>query len=81
MPRLYSDLTDKDVKNIFEVVRQRYSTNTFPTLAMENYITASCEGILKAMSKMGISVLLSYERAQVFGAIGLNDSLINKYFP
>ena len=52
-----------------------------PTKAMENYIKAVCKGILKIMSKMGISTLRSYRGAQVFEAIGLNDSLINKFFP
>ena len=64
---------------VFLVNRKYISMTT--TLAMENYIKASCEGLLKIMSKMGISVLRSYRGAQVFEAIGLNDSLISKYFP
>lgn len=64
---------------VFLVNRKYIDITT--TLAMENYIKAACEGLLKIMSKMGISVLRSYRGAQVFEAIGLNDSLISKYFP
>ena len=49
--------------------------------AIENYINALCKGILKIMSKMGISTLRSYRSAQVFEAIGLDGTLTDKYFP
>jgi len=48
--------------------------------AMENYIKALCKGILKIMSKIGISTLRSYRNGQVFEAVGLNDELIDRYF-
>ncbi len=48
--------------------------------AMENYVRALCKGILKVMSKIGISTLRSYRNGQVFEAVGLNDELINRYF-
>ncbi len=48
--------------------------------AMENYVRALCKGILKIMSKIGISTLRSYRNGQVFEAVGLNDDLINRYF-
>ena len=48
--------------------------------AMENYVRALCKGILKIMSKIGISTLRSYRNGQVFEAVGLNDELINNYF-
>jgi len=48
--------------------------------AIENYIKALCKGLLKVMSKMGISTLRSYRGAQVFEAIGLNCDVIQKYF-
>ncbi|MDP2990517.1 MAG: glutamate synthase-related protein, partial [Kiritimatiellota bacterium] len=51
------------------------------TQALENYIHAICKGLLKVMSKMGISTLRSYRSAQVFEAIGLNAALIDHYFP
>lgn len=49
--------------------------------AMANYITAVKKGLLKVMSKMGISTLRSYRGAQIFEAVGLSDELINDYFP
>ncbi len=50
------------------------------TKAVENYINALRKGLLKIMSKMGISTLRSYRNAQVFEAVGLNRDVINRYF-
>ncbi|MFP4053097.1 MAG: glutamate synthase large subunit [Phycisphaerae bacterium] len=47
---------------------------------VDNYITAVKKGILKTMSKMGISTLRSYRSAQLFEAIGLNRDVIDRYF-
>lgn len=46
----------------------------------DNYIAAIKKGILKTMSKMGISTLRSYTGAQLFEAIGLNHNVIDEYF-
>ena len=46
----------------------------------DNYIAAVKKGILKTMSKMGISTLRSYHGAQLFEAIGLSTSLVEEYF-
>ena len=48
--------------------------------ALKNFKKAINKGLLKVFSKMGISTLQSYRGAQVFEAIGLNQSLIDKYF-
>ncbi|HLY16243.1 MAG TPA: glutamate synthase large subunit [Bryobacteraceae bacterium] len=48
--------------------------------ALANYTKAVNKGLLKTFSKMGISTLQSYRGAQVFEAIGLNKSLIDRYF-
>ena len=48
--------------------------------ALKNYIKSINKGLLKVASKMGISTLQSYRGAQVFEAIGLNKSLVEKYF-
>ena len=45
-----------------------------------NYRDALCKGVLKVMSKMGISVLNSYQGAQIFEAIGIGPTVINKCF-
>ncbi|MBI9017512.1 MAG: glutamate synthase large subunit [Phycisphaerae bacterium] len=47
---------------------------------IENYIAALKKGILKTMSKMGISTLRSYRGAQLFEAIGLNREFVDKFF-
>ncbi|HUU15708.1 MAG TPA: glutamate synthase large subunit [Sedimentisphaerales bacterium] len=51
-----------------------------PTQIADNYIAAVKKGILKTMSKMGISTLRSYTGAQLFEAIGLNRSFVAEYF-
>src|SRR5207245_837347 len=48
--------------------------------ALKNYIKSVNKGLLKVASKMGISTLQSYRGAQVFEAIGLNKSVVEKYF-
>src|SRR5207302_5334942 len=45
-----------------------------------NYIKAIGKGLLKVMSKMGISTFQSYCGAQIFDAVGLSSELIEKYF-
>jgi glutamate synthase domain-containing protein 2/glutamate synthase domain-containing protein 3 len=50
------------------------------TAALENYINALCKGLMKIMSKMGISTLRSYRNSQVFEVIGLSNDIIEKYF-
>src|SRR5438477_3147408 len=48
--------------------------------AVKNYIKALNKGVLKVMSKMGISTLQSYCGAQIFEAIGLDKALVDRYF-
>jgi glutamate synthase (ferredoxin) len=48
--------------------------------ACKNYIKAATKGVVKVASKIGISTLQSYRGAQIFEAIGLNHSLVDKYF-
>src|SRR5881628_2660799 len=48
--------------------------------AVKNYIKALNKGILKVMAKMGISTLQSYCGAQIFEAIGLNPTVVHRYF-
>ena len=49
--------------------------------ASGNYIRAIDKGLLKIMSKMGISTLRSYRSSQLFEAVGLNRDLIDEFFP
>jgi len=48
--------------------------------AEANYVNSINKGILKIMSKMGISTLRSYRSSQIFEAIGIHNDVINKYF-
>ena len=51
-----------------------------PEKAIANFQKAIGKGLLKVMSKMGISTYMSYCGAQIFEAIGLNSALVSKYF-
>ncbi|QSB16384.1 glutamate synthase large subunit [Natronosporangium hydrolyticum] len=51
-----------------------------PVQGVRNYVKALGKGVLKIMSKMGISTVSSYCGAQVFEAVGLDDKLIRRYF-
>jgi glutamate synthase (NADPH/NADH) large chain len=48
--------------------------------ARKNYIKSIDKGLLKVISKMGISTLQSYHGAELFEAVGVSDELINNYF-
>ncbi|MCH2192321.1 MAG: glutamate synthase large subunit, partial [Gammaproteobacteria bacterium] len=48
--------------------------------ACANFLKANLNGVIKTMSKMGISTVASYRGAQIFEAIGLNQAVIDKYF-
>src|SRR4051795_1412604 len=55
-------------------------TDIEPQKAIRNYIKALGKGVLKVMSKMGISTIASYTGAQVFEALGLSQELVDEYF-
>jgi glutamate synthase (NADPH/NADH) large chain len=51
-----------------------------PHQAVKNYIKSCGAGVLKVMSKMGVSTVASYTGAQIFEAVGLGPELVDKYF-
>jgi glutamate synthase domain-containing protein 2/glutamate synthase domain-containing protein 1/glutamate synthase domain-containing protein 3 len=61
------------------LIKEGQLTLHFKT-ALGNYIKAVDKGILKILSKMGISTLQSYRGAQIFEALGLNEEVIDKCF-
>jgi glutamate synthase (NADPH/NADH) large chain len=63
-----------------DMLRQRILVGITHAKAVQHYIKALNKGILKVMSKMGISTLQSYCGAQVFEAVGLDRPLVDKYF-
>ncbi|MEV0899387.1 glutamate synthase large subunit [Actinoplanes sp. NPDC049802] len=68
----------------FESVDDLIATGTLvgvePRKAVRNYVKALGKGVLKIMSKMGISTVSSYCGAQVFEAVGLDNKLLQRYF-
>ncbi len=63
-----------------DMVRQGILKDVDHKTAVKNYTKAVAKGVVKTMSKMGISTIQSYRGAQIFEAIGLNHELVNKYF-
>ncbi|WP_341579054.1 glutamate synthase large subunit [Microbacterium schleiferi] len=62
------------------LVRAGYITGVSPEKAVKNLIYALGKGVLKIMSKMGISTVSSYAGAQVFEAVGLSQEFVDAYF-
>ncbi|MEV8023155.1 glutamate synthase large subunit [Microbacterium sp. NPDC080220] len=62
------------------LVRAGYITGVEPEKAVRNLIYALGKGVLKIMSKMGISTVSSYAGAQVFEAVGLSQEFVDTYF-
>ncbi|GAA1988461.1 glutamate synthase large subunit [Microbacterium pumilum] len=62
------------------LVRAGYITGIPPAKAVRNLIYALGKGVLKIMSKMGISTVSSYAGAQVFEAVGLSHDFVERYF-
>nr|WP_170312226.1 glutamate synthase large subunit [Paenibacillus sacheonensis] len=48
--------------------------------AVKNFIKAATKGVVKILSKMGISTIQSYRGAQIFEAVGLNKDVVDQYF-
>jgi glutamate synthase (NADPH/NADH) large chain len=63
-----------------EEIRVRESLELTAEEVRKNYIKAVGKGILKVMSKMGISTYQSYCGAQIFDAVGLSSELVERYF-
>ena len=63
-----------------DLVLQGVITGITPEKAVKNLIKSLGKGVLKVMSKMGISTIASYTGAQVFEAIGLSQEIVDEYF-
>ena len=63
-----------------DLVRQGVITGISPEKAVRNTIKALGKGVLKVMSKMGISTISSYTGAQVFEAIGIAQDVVDEFF-
>jgi glutamate synthase (NADPH/NADH) large chain len=67
-------------ETIEDLVAHGTITNIEPRVAVRNYVHALVKGVLKIMSKMGISTVGAYTAAQVFESLGLSQSLLDEYF-
>ena len=63
-----------------DLVRQGVITGITPEKAVRNLIKSLGKGVLKVMSKMGVSTIASYTGAQIFEAIGLSSEVVDEYF-
>ncbi|SDQ45262.1 glutamate synthase large subunit [Quadrisphaera sp. DSM 44207] len=68
------------MESVEDLVRNGVLTGVTPERAVRNLIYALGKGVLKVMSKMGISTVASYRGAQVFEAIGLSQELVDRWF-
>jgi glutamate synthase (ferredoxin) len=68
----------------FETIDEMRYESMLPNLdhrtACKNFVKAASKGVIKVMSKMGISAIQSYRGAQVFEAVGLRQDVIDHYF-
>jgi glutamate synthase (NADPH/NADH) large chain len=67
-------------ESIEDLIDQGVLTGLTKHKAVRNYVKGNTKGVLKIMSKMGISTVASYTGAQVFEAIGLAQDLVDEYF-
>ena len=63
-----------------EIQKGHYPSEINPQNAQYHFLKATRKGLFKIISKMGISTIQSYCGAQIFEAVGLNETLIKKYF-
>ena len=68
------------METVEDMVRQKRITGITPEKAVRNLVKALGKGVLKVMSKMGVSTVASYRGAQIFEAIGISNDVIDKYF-
>ncbi|QFU87765.1 glutamate synthase large subunit [Amycolatopsis sp. YIM 10] len=67
-------------ETIEDLIGQGAITGIEPAVAIRNYVQALVKGVLKIMSKMGISTVGAYTAAQVFESFGLAQDLLDEYF-
>nr|MDT0523027.1 glutamate synthase central domain-containing protein [Streptomyces sp. DSM 41633] len=67
-------------ESIEDLIREGELTGVETVTAVRNYVKALGKGVVKVMSKMGISTVASYTAAQVFEAIGLSRDVVDEYF-
>ncbi len=68
------------MESVEDLARDAYYVKAEPEQAVANLVKALGKGVLKVMSKMGVSTVASYTGAQIFEAVGLSQAVVDKYF-
>ncbi len=68
------------MESVEDLARDAYYVKIEPEKAVAHLIKALGKGVLKVMSKMGVSTVASYTGAQIFEAVGLSQAVVDKYF-
>ncbi len=68
------------MESVEDLARDRYYVEVEPQVAVDNLVRSLGKGVLKVMSKMGVSTVASYTGAQIFEAVGLSQRLVDRYF-
>ncbi|WP_188777430.1 glutamate synthase large subunit [Marmoricola endophyticus] len=68
------------MESVEDLARDAYYVTAEPEQAVANLVKAMNKGVLKVMSKMGVSTVASYTGAQIFEALGLSQEVVDRYF-
>lgn len=68
------------MESVEDLAREAYYVKVDPEKAVANLIKALGKGVLKVMSKMGVSTVASYTGAKIFEAVGLSQAVVDRYF-
>ncbi|WP_067439330.1 glutamate synthase large subunit [Nocardioides jensenii] len=68
------------MESVEDLAREGYYVKIEPEQAVRNLVKSLGKGVLKVMSKMGVSTVASYTGAQIFECVGLSQSVVDKYF-
>ncbi|MBD8869701.1 glutamate synthase large subunit [Nocardioides sp. MJB4] len=68
------------MESVEDLAREGFYVSAEPEVAVGNLVRSLGKGVLKVMSKMGVSTVASYTGAQIFEAVGLSQSVVDRYF-
>jgi glutamate synthase (NADPH) large chain len=68
------------METVEDLARDGYYVDVEPEVAVKHLVKSLGKGVLKVMSKMGVSTVASYTGAQIFEAVGLAQPLVDRYF-
>ncbi len=68
------------MESVEDLARDGFYVKVEPEVAVKNLIKALGKGVLKVMSKMGVSTVASYTGAQIFETVGLSSAVVDRYF-